>query len=582
MTRKHFSRSRVAVATAVALAAGIAGLPGVAAAEDAPPAPGISVGIAKVDVYGPSAEWDVTVTEPPAVDAYVRLEINDEGTGGVHVTDDAGNVLPVVEVPGRPGVVLIGAEDSDHDGVPGAPMSAGVIRLHVSATFPVPPGNGARGFIVDGATGADLAHTGYGTNGSIEVHEPYLHAVWQDPDRTSSATDVAVATGEKRATTAHVQTSQSTPMVPVTRTRLALTAASIAASGYTPQQLASALHLSYSTDSTAYTSQKWTVAADGSLTADFPERQWAAAGVANEYLKLTADWGLPAGRVMADTQLFGADGMQRGDFPSVLRFTTSVVPADRRAAFYGRDGAGVLWKYDATPDVTRPGALTGRTRVGGGWNAYTALAPLGALKADGTGDLVARDASGVLWLYRGTGSANAPLGSRTRIGGGWNIYPTLVGAGDLTGDGHADLLARDSAGVLWLYRGTGSATAPLASRVRICAGWNGYTALTGAGDLTGDGRDDLLAVDGAGTMWLYASTGNLAAPYRNRVRVGGGWQIYSRIVGVADMTGDGHPDLLARDSAGRLWYYRGTGNPAAPYASRVQDGSGWNMYDTLL
>lgn len=48
------------------------------------------------------------------------------------------------------------------------------------------------------------------------------------------------------------------------------------------------------------------------------------------------------------------------------------------------------------------------------------------------------------------------------------------------------------------------------------------------------------------------------------------------------MTGDGHPELLARDSAGRLWYYRGTGNAAAPYAPRVQVDTGWITYALLL
>ncbi|WUH93020.1 VCBS repeat-containing protein [Streptomyces sp. NBC_00433] len=582
MRHHRISRTRLAVATAVAFAAGIAGLPGVAAADDAPPAPGISVGIVSVEVNGASAEWDVTVTDPPAADAYVRLTVNDGGTGGLHITDDAGNALPLVDVPGSTGQILIGAEDSDHDGVPGAPMSAGVIRLHVSATYPVPTLNGVRGFLEDGATGADLAHTAYGTNGSIEVHEPFFQAVWQDPDRMTGGSYVDVATGDKRATTGHVVTGQSTPLAPVTSTRLTITAASIAGSGYTPEQLASALHLSYSTDAAAYASQELTVAADGSLTVEFPGRQWTVGGTAGEYLKLTADWGLPAGKVIARAQTLDQDGKVRGSTAAELTFTTSVLPADLRSAFYGRDSAGVLWQYQSTPDVTRPGQLASRTSVGGGWQGYTALAPLGAFKADGTGDLVARDASGVLWLYRGTGSATKPFANRVRIGGGWNIYPTLVGAGDLTGDGHADLLGRDSAGVLWLYRGTGSATKPLADRVRVGGGWQGYTTLTGAGDVTGDGRGDLLAVDSAGKMWLYASTGNAAAPYRNRAQIGGGWQIYNRVVGVADMTGDGHPDLLARDPAGRLWYYRGTGNPAAPYASRVQNGTGWNIFNTLL
>ena len=52
---------------------------------------------------------------------------------------------------------------------------------------------------------------------------------------------------------------------------------------------------------------------------------------------------------------------------------------------------------------------------------------------------MARDSAGTLWLYRGTGNAQAPFAPRTRIGGGWQIYNQLVGAGDMTGDGHPDL-----------------------------------------------------------------------------------------------------------------------------------------------
>ncbi|MFI1091881.1 FG-GAP repeat domain-containing protein [Streptomyces sp. NPDC020917] len=99
------------------------------------------------------------------------------------------------------------------------------------------------------------------------------------------------------------------------------------------------------------------------------------------------------------------------------------------------------------------------------------------MTGDGRADLVARDGSGVLWLYRGTGSAAAPFAARVRIGGGWNMFSALAGTGDVTGDGRADLVARDASGVLWLYHGTGSAAAPFAARVRIGAGWNTYNAL---------------------------------------------------------------------------------------------------------
>jgi sugar lactone lactonase YvrE len=108
---------------------------------------------------------------------------------------------------------------------------------------------------------------------------------------------------------------------------------------------------------------------------------------------------------------------------------------------------------------------------------YNQLVGAGDLTGDGRADLLARDSAGVLWLYRGTGSQATPFVSRTRIGAGWGVYNVLVRAGDWDGGGRADLFARDSAGVLWLYRGTGIAATPFVSRVKVATGWNGYNAL---------------------------------------------------------------------------------------------------------
>jgi hypothetical protein len=67
--------------------------------------------------------------------------------------------------------------------------------------------------------------------------------------------------------------------------------------------------------------------------------------------------------------------------------------------------------------------------------------------------------------------------ARVRIGAGWNVMTALAGAGDLSGDGRADLVARDRLGQLWLYPGNGHGR--LLARVRIGAGWNVMTALAG-------------------------------------------------------------------------------------------------------
>ncbi|MEU2655131.1 hypothetical protein ABZ615_07385 [Streptomyces sp. NPDC007325] len=54
----------------------------------------------------------------------------------------------------------------------------------------------------------------------------------------------------------------------------------------------------------------------------------------------------------------------------------------------------------------------------------------------------------MLWLYKGSGSGTAPYAARTRVGAGWDGYDQLVVTGDLTDDGRADAVARDRAGVL--------------------------------------------------------------------------------------------------------------------------------------
>ncbi|WP_405900457.1 tachylectin-related carbohydrate-binding protein [Streptomyces sp. NBC_00727] len=136
-----------------------------------------------------------------------------------------------------------------------------------------------------------------------------------------------------------------------------------------------------------------------------------------------------------------------------------------------RDAKGDLYLYLGYGD----GRVTKRLKVGYGWDIYTQIAGNGDLTGDGKGDLVARDKSGVLWLYKGTGNQHAPYQKRTKIGSGWNQYNALFAAGDLTMDGITDLVARNAKGELYLYKGTGKAAAPYKAKAIIgTSGWNTY------------------------------------------------------------------------------------------------------------
>jgi hypothetical protein len=149
----------------------------------------------------------------------------------------------------------------------------------------------------------------------------------------------------------------------------------------------------------------------------------------------------------------------------------------------------------------------------------------------------------MLWLYPSTG---AGFGPRVRIGTGWGALQDITMAGDLTGDGRADVVAVQSAtGRLVLYPGRGTGFSPA---VTLGDGdWRGLDELTGVGDVDGDGIGELVArVKETGALRLYPGWGRTMATFQD---------IHADATGLAHLTGggdfdrDGTPDLLALDMA---------------------------------
>lgn len=231
-----------------------------------------------------------------------------------------------------------------------------------------------------------------------------------------------------------------------------------------------------------------------------------------------------------------------------------------------RDAAGVLWRDDLFDWPSANGQVTPakRTKAATGWQIYNQIEAVGNVAGSAAGDVIARDGSGVLWMY--TGKGDGTFAARVKIGTSWQIYDKITGGSDLTGDGRADLVATDTAGVLWLYKGTGSATAPYAARTKIGTSWQIYNQITALGNITGSAAGDLVARDTAGVLWLYQ--GNGAGGFATRVKIGGGWNAFQQLVGSGDVTGDGRPDLIAYGSAG-TYVYRSTGTTTAPFSRQT-------------
>jgi hypothetical protein len=260
-------------------------------------------------------------------------------------------------------------------------------------------------------------------------------------------------------------------------------------------------------------------------------------------------------------------------------------PVEMSYRVFGRDTAGWLRSHETFTVSILPLLPGDRDSHGTGWNAYDAITKLSPIGVDNRGGgIVAREPSGLLWYHPTTGRKwNTTFKyDRVRVGTGWDAYNSIRGTGDVTGDGRADLIARDKAGVLWFYRGTRDESKPFAARVRVGSGWNVYNAMTGGIDVTKGGVADLYARDTSGALWLYQGTGDAAKPYAPRVKVGTGWNIYTALIAPGDGTDIGKGALLARDKTGKLWWYRGTGDAASPLVSRTPAAATSQPYNAWL
>jgi len=193
--------------------------------------------------------------------------------------------------------------------------------------------------------------------------------------------------------------------------------------------------------------------------------------------------------------------------------------------------------------------------------------------SDGRTDVLARDTAGELWLYPGNGRGDwLP---RSRVGTGWNTMNLIMTPGDFNGDGSSDVLARDQAGDLWLYPGNGRSD--WLPRSKVGGGWNVMTAVVTPGDFNGDGHGDVLARDAQGDVWLYPGTGRGAL--LPRTKVGTGWNDMTAILGPGDTHQQGR-DVVARDKWGTLWLYQGD-NSGGWVPFRLLVGLEWNVMTAM-
>jgi hypothetical protein len=191
-----------------------------------------------------------------------------------------------------------------------------------------------------------------------------------------------------------------------------------------------------------------------------------------------------------------------------------------------------------TNGMTRFGAPVS---LGGGWTPYDLTALVPDVTGDGKADLLARSAADGVTEVRpgdGNGGFGAPVSTFATLAG----HDLITVAGDLNGDEHADLVARDPAtGRLDAYLGDGQAGF---SVKELGDSWGKYDMIDGPGDVNGDGRPDIVARGTEGAFYLVPGISGVG--FGDPVRIRGSWKGFDTITGHGDFNGDGMVDLLVR------------------------------------
>ena len=264
--------------------------------------------------------------------------------------------------------------------------------------------------------------------------------------------------------------------------------------------------------------------------------------------------GMQSGNVTFSVPLDAPDALyyQCGTHFS-MRGTINIVNEPMAAApvwsdFDGDAHSDILWRNASTGEnylypmdgtTIKPTEGYVRTVPDQSWQ----VAGIGDFNGDGHADVLWRNSStGENYIYIMTGTAIGPEGYiRTVADQSWQV----AGVGDFDGDGKAD--------ILWRNRATGDNYLYLMDGLSIKAG-EGYLRqvadqswqVAGVGDFDGDGKADILWRNiSTGQNYIYFMDGTTIKPSEGFIRTVAdqNWQV----AGVGDFNGDGKSDILWRN-----------------------------------
>ena len=200
----------------------------------------------------------------------------------------------------------------------------------------------------------------------------------------------------------------------------------------------------------------------------------------------------------------------------------------------------------------------------------------GDLTGDRNADIVARTTTGELMIY--PGNARGGFTAASTVAPSWGSRPFIT-LGDFTGDGISDLGRVEANGALMLHAGDGGGG--LRAAVQIGTGWSGFTQVVGGIDFSGDRLPDVIARTSAGALKLYKGNGKGGWMSGGGAHIGNGWNAFDSLSHAGDFTGDSRGDIIARRiSDGTLWLYPTTGK--GTWGKAVRIGTGWRSFTAVF